>query len=396
MTKRSKTYTFTWEPDIAGIDKARWDALARPLKTPFFEWEWLRLMESSGSVAAETGWYPAHLAVWSGGDLVAAAPFYRKLHSEGEFIDDTVWADLSYRLGIAYYPKLVGMSPVTPVQGYRFLVSPEENAADLTGLMLAEIERYCRENRISGYHFLFADPGWVSGLPGNRGCAWLHPVLTWKNREYRRFSDYLALFNANQRRNIIRERRRAAQLNITFRPLTGDEITRTHMETMYRYYVRTNSKFGAWGCRYLTHDFFRKLADRFRERLMLLGAFRKGEGAGPVAMSLFVHKGDRLYGRYWGCREDLDTLHFNTCYYSPIEWSITRGIRMFDPGIGGGHKVRRGFESVPGYSWHRFLEPEMETIMKMNMDAINRQALVQIDRINQSIPFAGKNGDNER
>jgi predicted N-acyltransferase len=392
MTKRSKTYTFTWEPDIAGIDKARWDALARPLKTPFLEWEWLRLMESSGSITAETGWYPSHLAVWSGDELVAAAPLYRKLHSEGEFIDDYVWADLAYRLGIAYYPKLVGMSPVTPVQGYRFLVSPEENATDLTGLMLAEIERYCRENRISGYHFLFADPDWAKGLPDNRCCAWLHPVLTWKNRGYQSFSDYLALFNANQRRNIIRERRRAAQLNITFRQLTGDEITPAHMEVMYRYYVGTNSKFGSWGCRYLTHDFFRKLPDRFRERLMLLGAFTEGADDGPVALGLFVYKGERLYGRYWGCREELDTLHFNTCYYSPIEWAIARGIREFDPGIGGGHKVRRGFEAVPGYSLHRFLDLEMETIMKMNIDEINRQALAQIDRINQSIPFAEKNG----
>ncbi len=390
MTKRSETYTFTWEPDIAGIDKSRWDALARPLKAPFFEWEWLRLMEASGSIAAETGWYPAHLAVWSQDALVAAAPLYRKLHSEGEFVDDTVWADLAYRLGIAYYPKLVGMSPVTPAQGYRFLISPKENEAALTGLMLAEIERYCRENRISGYHFLFADPDWTNGLPDNSGCTWLHPVLTWKNRGYQSFSDYLTLFNANQRRNIIRERRRAAQLNITFRQLTGDAITPALMERMYRYYLGTNSKFGSWGCRYLTHDFFRKLPGRFRERLMLLGAYMEGAGDEPIAMGMFVYKGAQLYGRYWGCREALDTLHFNTCYYSPIEWAINRGIREFDPGIGGGHKVRRGFEAVPGYSRHHFLELEMETIMKMNIDAINRQALEQIERINQSIPFAGK------
>jgi predicted N-acyltransferase len=216
--------------------------------------------------------------------------------------------------------------------------------------------------------------------------------LIWKNRGYQGFSDYLARFKSNQRRNIIRERRRAAQLNITFRYLTGDEITPAHMEAMYRYYVGTNSKFGSWGCRYLAHDFFRKLPGRFRERLMLVGAFREGADGGPVAMGLFVYKGDRLYGRYWGCREELDTLHFNTCYYSPIEWAIARGIREFDPGIGGGHKVRRGFESVPGCSLHRFLDPEMETIMKMNIDEINRQAYRQIDAVNRSIPYANRPG----
>ena len=107
-------------------------------------------------------------------------------------------------------------------------------------------------------------------------------------------------------------------------------------------------------------------------------------------MGLFVYKRDRLYGRYWGCREDLDTLHFNTCYYSPIEWAIGRGIREFDPGVGGGHKVRRGFGAVSGLSRHCFLEPELETIMKMNIDAINRQTLDYIEKINQRVPFADR------
>ncbi len=388
MNRPPYAYTFTWQPAMGGIDKDGWDALARPQQSPFLEWEWLQLMESSGSIGTQTGWYPAHLTVRLGDTLVAAAPLYRKIHSEGEFIDDYVWADLAYRLGIAYYPKLVGMSPVTPVQGYRFLIDPREDASRLTGLMLTEIERYCRENELSGYHFLFADQDWVHSLPDNRCIAWLHPVLTWKNRGYQRFDDYLDRFKTNQRRNIVRERRRAAQQGITLRPLTGKKITSEHLALMYRYYVGTNSKFGSWGCRYLTRDFFTGLPDRFRDRLMLVGAFRDTDGETPIAMGMFVYKGNRLYGRYWGCREELDTLHFNTCYYSPIEWAIEKGIREFDPGIGGGHKIRRGFESVPGYSLHRFMDPEMETIMRMNIEAINQQALDHIEKINAGIPFA--------
>jgi predicted N-acyltransferase len=388
MNKADHTYTFTWESTLGGIDRSSWNALARPIQSPFLEWEWLELMESSGSIGARTGWYPSHLAVWSADTLVAAAPLYRKIHSEGEFVDDYVWADLAYRMGVAYYPKLVGMSPVTPVQGYRFLVSPRENAARLTGLMLAEIERYCQANQLSGYHFLFADRQWADTLPGNRCLPWLHPVLTWKNRGYRDFDAYLARFKTNQRRNIRRERRRMDQQGITLRPLTGDQLTPAHLELMYRYYVGTNSKFGSWGCRYLTRDFFARLADRFRERLMLMGAFQDDPAGEPVAMGMFIYKGDRLYGRYWGCREELDTLHFNTCYYSPIEWAINGGVREFDPGIGGGHKIRRGFEAVPGCSLHRFLDPELETIMRLNIDAINRQARDHIKKINRRIPFA--------
>lgn len=388
MTRRDHDYTFTWESSLGGLDRAGWNALARPIQSPFMEWEWLELMESSGSIGAETGWYPAHLAVWSQDTLVAAAPLYRKIHSEGEFVDDYVWADLAYRMGVAYYPKLVGMSPVTPVQGYRFLVSARENVARLTGLMLAEIERYCRANQLSGYHFLYADLEWVNTLPANRCIPWFHPVLIWKNPGHQNFDEYLARFKTNQRRNIIRERRRVAQQGITLRPLTGDQLTDEHLELMYRYYVDTNSKFGSWGCRYLTREFFAGLADRFRDRLMLMGAFESHSLNDPVAMGMFVYKRDRLYGRYWGCREALDTLHFNTCYYSPIEWAISGGIREFDPGIGGGHKVRRGFESVPGCSLHRFLDPEMETLMRMNIEAINGQAHNYIRKINERLPFA--------
>jgi len=245
MTRRDHDYTFTWESSLGGLDRAGWNALARPIQSPFMEWEWLELMESSGSIGAETGWYPAHLAVWSQDTLVAAAPLYRKIHSEGEFVDDYVWADLAYRMGEAYYPKLVGMSPVTPVQGYRFLVSARENVARLTGLMLAEIERYCRANQLSGYHFLYADLEWVNTLPANRCIPWFHPVLIWKNPGYQNFDEYLARFKTNQRRNIIRERRRVAQQGITLRPLTGDQLTDEHLELMYRYYVDTNSKFGS-------------------------------------------------------------------------------------------------------------------------------------------------------
>ena len=81
MNRQPQTYTFTWEPAMGGIDKSLWDALARPLQSPFLEWEWLQLLESSGSIGAATGWYPAHLAVWSGKTLVAAAPLYRKIDS---------------------------------------------------------------------------------------------------------------------------------------------------------------------------------------------------------------------------------------------------------------------------------------------------------------------------
>jgi len=131
-----------WVTQISEIDREAWDALALPLKSPFLEWDWLWLMEASGSAAARAGWIPRHLTVWSGSELLAAAPLYIKTHSAGEFVFDQAWADVAGRLGLDYYPKLVGMSPFTPLIGYRFLMAPGVDETQLTGLMLEEIERY--------------------------------------------------------------------------------------------------------------------------------------------------------------------------------------------------------------------------------------------------------------
>ena len=164
----------------------------------------------------------------------------------------------------------------------------------------------------------------------------------------------------------------------------------THIPVMYDYYVRTNEKFGPWGCKYLNPSFFDGLYQNSRHRLVLVSAFkdRPDQGA-PVGMSLLVTKGSRLYGRYWGCSKPVKNLHFNACYYAPIEWAISSGIERFDPGAGGPHKLRRGFAAVPNYSLHRFYDPRLRKIMRTHIDEINRLEEVQIEALNQAIPFAG-------
>ena len=153
-----------WKQQLSEIPREAWDALAVPLETPVLEWEWLRQMEISGSMRPETGWLPCHLTMWSGSDLVAAAPLYIKGHSAGEFVWDYVWADVAGQLGIRYYPKLVGMSPATPVPGYRFLIAPGSDEESLTGLMLERIEELCRANNLSGVSFNYVDPAWKPQL----------------------------------------------------------------------------------------------------------------------------------------------------------------------------------------------------------------------------------------
>ena len=385
---QSDTYTVSWVNDISEIDRTAWDALAQPLSTPFLEWDWLRLMEISGSTTAKTGWLPHHLTVWSGRGLVAVAPMYIKGHSAGEFVFDHVWADVAARLQIEYYPKLVGMSPFTPMTGYRFLIAAGEDESELTTLMVAEIDRLCRSYNMSGSSFLFADPRWRQEMRKHGYLDWRHQSYAWQNQNFETFDDYLAVFNSNQRRNIKRERKALEKQGVNTRIFIGDDIPQTFLPLMYRFYEDTNDKFGPWGCRYLTDSFFEGLHPHFRRRLMIVAAFDENDSSAPLGMSMLVTKGARLFGRYWGGSRPVKALHFNACYYIPIEWAIANGINRFDPGAGGAHKIRRGFEAVPSYSLHRFYDQRLAGVMQAHIDEINRLEQQQIDGLNRELPFA--------
>ena len=411
MSAGEAKYTLEWKQRISEINKDMWDALALPLKTPIFEWDWLKQMEESGSIAPENGWLPFHLTVWkeegklaagnadprNAKQLVAAAPLYVKGHSAGEFVYDYVWADVADQLGIDYYPKLVGVCPATPMMGYRFLVDPREDEEWLTGRMVEAIDQFCLGNKISGCSFLFVDPGWHEKAESVSFLPWRHQSYVWENPGYVDFDDYLGSFNKNQRRNIRRERRKMAEQGIVIKTLTGEDIPAEYFDLMYDFYESTNQQFGPWAAKYLNREFFAGLYPDFCHRLLLVAAYRKGayrkgaygEGAGnpPVGMSLLLTKGDRLLGRYWGASEWIDSLHFNVCYYSPIEWAIKHGVKQFDPGAGSPHKIRRGFRAVPNFSLHRFYDQRMNQVMSVNIDRINRREQQHIDELNEGLPF---------
>jgi hypothetical protein len=383
-------YRLSWVRQIADIPSAAWDRLARPNAVPFLEWNWLRLMESSGSATPDRGWMPLHLTVWSDDRLVAAAPLYVKGNSTGEFVFDHVWVDVAERLGVPYYPKLIGMSPFTPASGYRFLVDDGEDEGQLTRLMVQAIEDFCRSQGLSGCSFHYVDPGWRKLMEAQGFRPWLHQSFSWFNQSYRCFDDFLARFKANQRRNIRRERKAMADQGISMAAFHGDQIPEAFFPLMYRLYSKTNDQFGIWGCKYLTPDFFDQLYDHFRQRLLFTAAFNGDHRDLPVAMAMLLTKRDRLYGRYWGTVKEANALHFNTCYYQPIEWAIERGVRQFDPGIGGFHKIRRGFEAVPNFSLHRFFDPRLQQIMDNHIHQINAHEIQGIDAINQKIPFSSR------
>jgi predicted N-acyltransferase len=380
-------YSINWLATIAEIPKQAWDALAQPLKTPFLEWEWLHNLETSGSAIPSTGWQPCHLTIWEGQELIAAAPLYLKSHSYGEFVFDHQWADLAYRLGVSYYPKLLGMSPFTPATGYRFLVAPGQDELAITQVMISAIDHFCNRNKIYGCHFLFVDPDWRSLLENYGFRSWLHHSYIWSNENFNNFDDYLQQFNANQRRNIKRERKAVATAGLQIQVLSGEDIPPHLFPLIYRFYSSTCDKF--WGgSKYLTRKFFAQLHPNYSDRIVLVTATTESDPHKPVGMSFCIRKDENLYGRYWGCLAEFDCLHFEACYYQPIEWGITQGIKMFDPGAGGSHKRRRGFPATPNYSLHRFYNQRMSQILHNYIDEINQGEAEEIAAINQDLPYS--------
>ncbi|MGV2827588.1 GNAT family N-acetyltransferase [Myxosarcina sp. GI1(2024)] len=379
-------YSVSWITKIAEIPQPEWDALALPLATPFLEWEWLNNIETSKSAIPRTGWQPCHLAVWRERTLIGAAPLYIKGHSYGEFVFDHQWADLSHRLGVPYYPKMLGMTPFTPAVGYRFLIAPGENEDEITDIMIAAIDHFCDRNCISSCNFLFVAPRWREVMELHGFTSWLHHSYIWSNRDFNSFDDYLKMFNTKQRKNIKQERKAVAKAGLQVEVFNGKEIPRYLYPYIYRFYSSTCDKF-YWGSKYLTRKFFEQLYPNYSDRILLVAAYTEDDDNKPVGMSFCLHKGKNLYGRYWGCLEEYDCLHFEACYYKPIKWAIANGIEMYDPGAGGRHKKRRGFPATANHSLHRFYNRRMSQILRNYIDEVNRMENAEIEAINNDLPF---------
>ena len=364
-----------------------WESLVGEQAIPFFRWRWIAALEDSSSISAKHGWQPLHLALWRDDTPVAVAPLYLKGHSYGEFVFDQAFARLAGDLGLGYYPKLLGMSPVSPVQGYRFYVAPGEDEAELTVLMLETIDAFARRNQILSCNFLYVDPYWRP-LAEAAGCAtWLNQQSLWSADGQSDFSAYLNSFNANQRRNIKRERKAVQQVGLKVSALTGAELDVQLLRCMHGFYEQHCARWGPWGSKYLSEAFFEALADSsLRDQVVLFSAHRESPRE-PVAMSLCIQDGQMLWGRYWGSKEEIDCLHFEVCYYAPIAWALEHGLENFDPGAGGQHKRRRGFVAKPHASLHRWYESRMDALSRGWLSKVNPLMLEEIEAVNSDLPF---------
>jgi hypothetical protein len=323
---------------VSGLNASAWDRLAGA--DPFVSHAFLSALEDSSSVGPGTGWTPAPILVEDGEDhLLAAAPAYLKTHSQGEYVFDHGWAEAWERAGGQYYPKLQIAVPFTPVPGPRLLGNRPQQ-------LLAAAEAVAIQHEMSSAHMTFIDePG--AAEAERRGWLMRHGIqYHWFNSGYGSFDDFLARMRHSKRKAIRKERRDACK-GLDIHVLRGSEIGADDWDAMWEFYQDTGSR--KWGRPYLTRDFFDVVAERLGDAVLLFLAYRNSR---PIAGALNFVGADTLYGRYWGCTEEVPFLHFELCYYRAIEWAIEHKLKCVQAGAQGEHKVARGYEPVVTKSAH--------------------------------------------
>ena len=338
--------------DLAGVNPADWDALDHGA-SPFTEFGFLRALERSGSVGPGSGWIPRYVVARRGGDLVGAIPAYLKAHSYGEYIFDWSWASGAQRAGLRYYPKLVVAVPMTPAGGQRILLRPRDDAEAreeiLAGMLEALMELAARE-QVSSIHWLFCSAAERATLEARGFLGRTTFQFHWENRGYGDFAGFLDGLRSRKRKQIIKERRRAAAAFSSLEFVDGPDMSPDDLRALDRFYRGTVRDRG--GIAYLEPGFFETLRGLAPDRLRFC---RVLDPQGSLfAGALYLETAGGLYGRYWGCDVRRPFLHFEAAYYAGIERCIARGIPRFEAGAQGEHKLLRGFLPVKTHSCQWF------------------------------------------
>jgi predicted N-acyltransferase len=362
---------------VAHFPAEGWDRCAGP-DDPFLSHAFLAALEESGSATAETGWQPVPVAIdGPDGEPDAVMPAYVKSQSQGEYVFDHGWADAFQRAGGAYYPKLQIAVPFTPVPGRRLLA----RARDLAPALIGAAERIVNANGFSSAHATFIHPDEVALF---EQAGWLiraDSQFHWLNEGFATFDDFLATL-ASRKRKAIRKERALAALGLEIVQLTGDALTETHWDAFWAFYQDTGAR--KWGRPYLTRPFFSLLGERLADRVLLILALRDGI---PIAGALNLIGAEALYGRYWGCAEDVPYLHFELCYYQAIDFAVARGLERVEAGAQGGHKLARGYRPVPTWSAHYIAHPGFRRAVADFLSAERVAVAREIAALDELTPF---------
>ena len=403
MKNKSDDYVIRVLDSPQAIDAIQWNellALQEPdgALNPFMRHEYLTAMQASGSAVPNTGWTPRLISLYNDTELLGACALYLKSHSYGEYVFDWAWANAYQQHGLAYYPKALVATPFTPVPGPRLLA--KDAAARV--LLVKALMAWCESEKLSSLHLLFGNDADIAAC-AEAGLMLRHTVqFHWKNvaptlvaartalppegavlarggpslqtvaptlvaartalppthTQFKDFEDFLGSLNQEKRKKIRQERRKVTEAGVVFRTKRAAEITPADWDFFYRCYERTYLEHG--NAPYLSRNFFELMAMHMPENWLMFVAEREGR---PMACSLIaLSSGEQngqktAYGRYWGALERVDCLHFEACYYQPLQWCIANGFDSFEGGAQGEHKMARALLPVKTTSAHWLAHP---------------------------------------
>ena len=386
----SLNYVTRVQDDWSAIPPKAWDGLLakQEAPTPFMRHAYLSAMQASQSASPETGWTLQAISLWrdtpDGQVLAAACPLYLKTHSRGEYVFDHAWADAYERHGLPYYPKALVASPFTPVPGSRLLAESDGARQAL----LARLLELCQTNDIPSLHILFGSPQDLQAC-AQAGLLQRDQVqFHWQNTGWRDFDDFLASLTQEKRKKIRQERRKVDAAGITFRAVRGPDMSAEDWAVLLRCYQQTYWEHG--NAPYLTPAFFAAMRTDMAQNWLLFVAERAGQ---PIAISLIglqlnaEGQPDVAYGRYWGALERVDCLHFEACYYQPIEWCIAHGVKRFEGGAQGEHKMARALLPTPTHSAHWLAHPAFSEAVARFLEREQAGVENYLDALNQHSPL---------
>jgi len=363
---------------VGAVDADAWDTLV-PAGNPFLRHGYLDALERSGSAVPETGWAAVPLVLGEPDTPAGAVPAYVTSHSQGEYVFDHGWAHAYENAGGNYYPKLQVAVPFTPVTGPRLLAAGRDDKRRLVRGLAAAAEQL----DVSSVHVTFCTAE-EAALFTEEGWAVRHGLqYHWTDRGFGDFEGFLAALKSNKRKAIKKERRKIVESGLTLRVKRGAEITPADMDAFYPFYRATVDK-RVWGNAYLRRDFFRLVAERLGDALVLTLAY---DGERCVAGAMHLVGTDTLFGRLWGALEEYKFLHFELCYYQAIDLALQWGLTHVEAGAQGEHKLQRGYAPTLTHSAHLIRDAALRAPVEQFLARERRQVAAEIPMLEEYLPY---------
>jgi len=368
---------------IAEIGRERWQKVYSG-DSPFLRFEFLQAQEKYGCVGEHVGWIPYHAVIedQSSSELLGIMPLYIKTNSYGELVFDWAWANAYERTGREYYPKLVSAIPYTPVTGERMLINPSANRESVEKKLIEGVLKDAQAHNFSSIHCLFPELELCHVFANYKFEKRLGCQFHWHNEGYECFDEFLSKLTSRKRKNIRKERARVKAQGFQYRVLQGDEIEDELWPVIYEFYKKTFDEKGGYAT--FTLPFFKNISECMGEQLLVILAY---DDEKPVASAIFYKDSHHLYGRHWGCLDQFDSLHFEVCYYMGIEYAIKHGIKHFEPGAQGEHKISRGFLPALTWSSHWIKDPQFSLAIEQFIERERIYMKDYIQELQKHSPF---------